>query len=356
MPPAPPPRHTRLADGREILYFDDHGSDHAAPQPDLRQLPVRNPAAELRHDALTDEPVIVAAARQDRTFLPPAADCPLCPSRPGLPTEIPDPDYDVAVFENRFPSLPTAAPGGTPAGRAEVACYSSRHDASFASLPDTRLLTIGAAWAERSRVLAAMPGVRQILVFENRGEEIGVTLHHPHGQIYAYPFVPPRVARMAEVADRHRARTGGCLGCDLLADEVRTRTRVVAATDHGVAYVPAAARWPWEVHLVPRRHVPDLPSLTDGELEDLVRLQADLLARLDELFGRPAPYMAGWLQAPNGPAAEQRLHLRLEIASPLRAADRLKYLAGSESLAGAWINDIAPEETAARLRTLRARR
>ena len=351
MPTSGPPRRALLADGREILYFDDPGSARSEAQADTRDLPPRADAAELRHDRLTDSPVIVAAARQDRTFLPPAAECPLCPSRDGVATEIPEPDYDVVAFENRFPSLPVSFEGGPgrEAGRAEVICYTADHDASFAFLPSQRLATIGAAWAHRTRELSALAGVAQVFIFENRGEAIGVTLHHPHGQVYAFPFLPPRMARMAEVAERHRQVSGGCLGCDLLAEELAEGDRVVIAAEHGVAYVPRAARWPFEVHLVPRRHVPDLAALTDAERDELVLVEADILGRLDRLFDRPAPYMAGWLQAPIGPQHDV-VHLRLEIASPQRAADRLKFLAGSESLAGAWINDVRPEEAARRMR------
>ena len=345
------PRRARLSDGREILYFDDAGSDRPAPLADRRRLNRRSPAAEIRHDRLTAEPVLVAAERQDRTFLPPYSECPLCPSRERRQTEVPDPEYDVVVFDNRFPSLPAAASGGFAAGRAEVVSYASRHDASFASLSDERLRTIGAAWAQRTDELSSLAGVAQITVFENRGEEIGVTLHHPHGQIYAYPFVPPRVSRMVEAADRHREAGGGCLACELLQDELTAGTRIVSATEYGVAYVPDAARWPWEIHVLPRRHAPDLATLHERERHALVLLQADMLWRLDALFARPAPYMAGWLQAPLAPKAD-RTHLRLEIVSPLRAADRLKFLAGSESLAGAFINDILPEYAAERLRSL----
>src|SRR5919107_3358735 len=149
MSPSPPPRRARLSDGREILYFDDPGTEGPPPPPDRRPPAERPPAAELRHDRLTDEPVLVAAARQDRTFLPPASECPLCPSRDGRQTEIPAPEYDVVAFENRFPSLPAGPSGGETAGRAEVICYASAHDASFSSLPDERLRTIGAAWAHR---------------------------------------------------------------------------------------------------------------------------------------------------------------------------------------------------------------
>jgi UDPglucose--hexose-1-phosphate uridylyltransferase len=350
MPTMPSPRRARLADGREILYFDDPGSSRGEPRPDPRDLPPRSEPAELRHDRLTDSPLIIAAVRQDRTFLPPAADCPLCPSRDDIATEIPEPDYDVVAFENRFPSLPAVPEGASDAaaGRAEVVCYTADHAASFAFLPAPRLATIGAAWAHRTHELSTRQGVAQVLVFENRGEAIGVTLHHPHGQVYAYPFVPPRLARMADVAVRHREERGTCLGCDLLAEEVAEGRRIVAADEHGVAYVPRAARWPFEVHLVPRRHVPDLAALTDDERTALVMLQADVLARLDRLFDGTTPYMAGWLQAPIG-AEREIVHLRLEIATPQRAPDRLKFLAGSESLAGAWINDVRPEEAARRL-------
>lgn len=343
------PRRARLADGRAILYFDDAGRTPPAPPPDPRSLPDREPAAELRWDRLVDEWVIVAGHRQARTYLPAASECPLCPSRDGRQSEIPADDYDVVVFENRFPSLPAAAPGKTPRGRCDVVVYSSDHDASFSALPRERLRTIGAAWAQRTAELSAEPGVASVFVFENRGVEIGVTLHHPHGQIYAYPFVPPRLDRMLAAALRH----GRCLGCAILADELADGRRVIAATEHAVAYVPQAARWPFEIHVVPRRHIPNLAALDVPARDALVVLEADMLGRLDRLFGVPAPYMAGWLQAPTGDGREL-VHLRLEVACPRRAADKLKYLAGSESLAGAWINDIRPEEAAERLRALRA--
>lgn len=346
MPTPLQPRRARLADGREILYFDDVGSAAGAPPVDPRALPDREPPAELRWDRLVEEWVIVAGHRQARTYLPPATECPLCPSRDGRQSEIPADEYDVVVFENRFPSLPAAVAGEAPRGRCDVVVYSSDHAASFSALPAERLRTIGAAWAQRTAALSAEPGVASVFVFENRGVEIGVTLHHPHGQIYAYPFVPPRVERMLDAARTHG---DGCLGCAVLADELADGRRVIAATDNAVAYVPEAARWPFEVHVVPRRHVPDLAAVDEAERTVLLGLEAEVLGRLDRLFGVPAPYMAGWLQAPTGDGREL-VHLRLQIASPRRAADKLKYLAGSESLAGAWINDIRPEEAAERLR------
>ena len=338
------PRRGTLADGREILYFDDPGRSPGPTPPDRRPVEPRVEPAELRHDDLLDEPVLVATHRQGRTHLPPTRECPLCPSRDGGATEIPAADYDVAVFENRFPSLPAAAPGESAAGRCEVICYASDHDASFASLSPERLETIATAWVHRTVALEMLPGVRYVLAFENRGEEIGVTLHHPHGQVYAYPYVPPRIARMAAVADE----ADGCVGCAQLSRELEGE-RIVAAQEHAVAYVPRAARWPYEVHVVPRRHAAALAALDAEERQDMVALAADVLGRLDRAFDRPVPYMAGWLTAPVGQPTG-RWHLRLQVVSPQRDAGKLKFLAGSESLAGAFINDVRPEAAAARLR------
>ncbi len=343
-------RTGNLADGREVIYYDDPSSgERPAPRPDRRDLPPVPRPAELRLDELVDEWVVVATHRQTRIFLPPTSDCPLCPSRGEALTEIPEPDYDVVVFENRFPSLPAIGADGHAAGRCEVICYSSDHDASFSTLSDERLSTIAQAWTERSEALRADPRVASVFCFENRGEQIGVTLHHPHGQIYAYPFVPPRAARMLDAAAAHTARTGSCLGCDVLAAEVADGGRIIAATDTGVAYVPAAARWPFEINVVTRRHVPDLAALSDDERNDLVTLQADVLRRLDGVFEQPIPYMAGWIQAPTREGRDLA-HLRLQIVSPQRDVAKLKYLAGSEALMGAFINDVLPEDAAKRLR------
>ena len=353
-PNPPPPRRGHLSDGRDILYFDDAGSPAASmPPPADERLPEARPApGELRLDALVDEWVIHAPHRQERTHLPAAADCPLCPTRDDARTEIPAPAYDVVVFENRFPSLPASSAGGRPeasGGRSEVVVYADDHEAQFASLPPERHRTIAEAWAHRERELRDDPATAQAFVFENRGEPIGVTLHHPHGQIYAYPFVPPRAGRMRDIAREHRSRTGSCLGCDLLGAELDAGRRIVAEDPIGVAYVPHAARWPYEVHVVPRRHAASLTDLDADERFALVRLQADVLGRLDALFGTRVPYMAGWfpIARDTDPADH---HLRLDIVTPQRDAGKLKYLAGSESLMGAFIGDVLPEVAARHLR------
>ncbi|MCG2621064.1 galactose-1-phosphate uridylyltransferase [Arthrobacter sp. I2-34] len=355
---------TRLADGRELFYFDDGGTGpvpHGAP--DRRRLPARPPAGELRYDVLTGEWVAVAAHRQDRTHLPPADECPLCPSINGRRSEIPAADYHVAVFENRFPSLgpqpvpaPTAPGWGSAApagGRCEVVAFTSSHTGSFAGLGHRRVRTVIDALAHRTQALGALPGVQQVFCFENRGPEIGVTLHHPHGQIYAYPFLPPRAAAMAAAARRHYDDAGGrgTLTASVLQREREDGSRMVLEGRLFSAYVPFAARWPLEIHLVPHRQVADLAGLDGAEREELAVLFPQLLGRLDALYGTPTPYIAAWHQAPVDGYYRRASHLHLQITSPRRAADKLKYLAGSEAAMGTFINDTTPEQAAARLRT-----
>ncbi len=349
-----------LADGRELIYFDER-DDAVRDQPDRRELPPPPPASQLRYDPLTDEWVALAVHRQTRTFLPPADQCPLCPSTAQRLSEIPAPEYAVAVFENRFPALsgrvveePAEITPFTPVrpgrGRCEVVCFTDDHHSCFADLPPSRVRTVLDALADRTAVLGELDGVEQVFCFENRGVEIGVTLHHPHGQIYAYPFLPPRTRSLLAAARRHAERTGGRnLYADVLAAEREAGERVVAANEHWTAYVPAAARWPFEVHLAPHRPVPDIPALTDAERDAFGPLYLDLLRRFDGLFGTPMPYIAAWHQAPVRVDRELG-HLHLQLFSVRRAADKLKYLAGSESAMGVFINDVAPERAAALLR------
>ena len=367
---------TTLHDGRELIYFDDSEPYRSGAKrrdvADERALGVRTASGTMRLDALTGDWVSIADHRQNRTFLPPAGECPLCPTGVGtMPSEIPAHQYDVVVFENRFPSFASgstavgsSAVGSSaspllahaPAlGRCEVVCFTSDHAASFSSLSPERARTVVDVWADRTRVLSALEAVEHVFPFENRGREIGVTLSHPHGQIYAYPFVPARTAALLRAATEHHQRTGRLLGADLLAAELDAGSRVVSRGAHWTAYVPYAASWPVEVHLVPNRDVPDLVALDSDERDELAEVYLDLLRRLDRYYEAPdgapiaLPYIAGWHQAPVRQGRDvSRLHL--QVMSVLRAPGRLKYLAGSESGVGAWINDVSPETVAARLR------
>jgi UDPglucose--hexose-1-phosphate uridylyltransferase len=204
--------------------------------------------------------------------------------------------------------------------------------------------TIVEAWAQRTEALSALPGIEQVFVFENRGKEIGVTLHHPHGQIYSYPYVTPRTQRLLASIER--------FGPDLFAsvlESERASERVVLAGEHFTAFVPFAARWPLEIHMLPHRHVADFAGLTDAEKDELAHMHLRLTRGMDQLYDTPTPYIAAWHQAPVS-IGRDTVRLMLQITSPRRAESKLKYLAGSESAMGAWIGDIVPEQQAAFIR------
>lgn len=346
---------TRLADGRQLIYYDSR-DDADRTAPDRRPLPPVATASEIRHDPLLGDHVAIASHRQGRTYLPPADACPLCPTREGHPSEIPADGYDVAVFENRFPSL------AGDSGRCEVVCFTPDHDASFADLTEERAALVLAAWTDRTAALHQLPEVAQVFCFENRGAEIGVTLGHPHGQIYAYPFTTPRTARMLDALAAHRAATGANLFDATVARERADGIRVVLETAHWTAFVPYAAHWPYEVHLYPRRRVPDLTALDDAARTEFPQVYLELLRRFDRIFGAGdgqgpdadatarTPYIAAWHQAPVRADDRGEFALHLELFTIRRTAGKLKFLAGSESGMNVFINDVPPEAAAQRLR------
>ncbi|MCT4356467.1 galactose-1-phosphate uridylyltransferase [Streptomyces sp. Je 1-79] len=337
---------TTLADGRELIYYDAR-DDAVRDAVDARPLDPVSSASEIRYDALLGDSVAVASHRQTRTYHPPADECPLCPTRDERLSEIPAPDYEVAVFENRFPSLAGEN------GRCEVVCFTSDHDASFADLTPERAALVLDAWTDRTAELAERPGVEQVYCFENRGAEIGVTLGHPHGQIYGFPYVTPRTALMRRQAAEHRARTGRNLFDDVVARERADKVRVVLENEHWIAFVPYAAHWPYEVHLHPTRRVPDLRALDGAARTAFPQIYLELLRRFDRIFGPgepPTPYIAAWHQAPFTGEDRAEFGLHLELFTVRRAPGRLKYLAGTESGMGAFMNDVPPETAAERLR------
>lgn len=220
---------------------------------------------ERRYDPTRGEWVTFATHRQNRTFLPPADQCPLCPTAPGgPPTEIPAASYDLVTFDNRFPSFTADPPEPSVAGdaltpvapalgRAEVVVFTGDHDATLAELPVARLRALVDVWADRTTVLGRRPEIGYVFPFENKGEEIGVTLNHPHGQIYGYPDIPPIPAQEIAAARRYRAEHGSCVWCDLVIRE-ETSERLVVCGDAFAAYVPFWARFPYQVYISARRH------------------------------------------------------------------------------------------------------
>ncbi|MCV7422154.1 galactose-1-phosphate uridylyltransferase [Mycobacterium yunnanensis] len=354
-----------LADGREILFFSLPGH-RPAPVTDRRPLPARgDDRSQVRFDRQTGQWVAIAALRQDRTYLPSADQCPLCPSPSGATSEVPASDYDVVVFENRFPSLSgadgrafTLPDGGVDDfvdavghGRCEVISFSSSHHTSFAELTVPHARLVVDAWRHRTADLMSRPGIEQVFCFENRGEEIGVTLNHPHGQIYGYPYLTPRTAHMLAEARAHRVRHGTNLFADILAREIAAGVRVVARNDLFTAFVPFAARWPVEVHLYPNRKVGNLCELSDAELDAFAAIYRDVLTRFDRMYSAPLPYISA-LHQYRDTESQREGYFHVELMSLRRSATKLKYLAGSESAMDAFIGDVLPETVARRLREL----
>jgi UDPglucose--hexose-1-phosphate uridylyltransferase len=318
----------------------------------------------MRWDPTLEEWVAYATHRQDRTFLPPAEYCPLDPTEPGgFPTEVPRPSYDIVIFENKFPSFTPDAPEPeepgsalTPTapgrGVAEVVLYSEDHDATLAGMSERRIRNLIEVWIDRYEELGSLEYVDYVFIFENKGEAIGVTLHHPHGQIYAYPFIPPRPRKELGAAAAYRARSENrCMHCDLLSWEHEDGRRVVTKGEHFTTFVPFYAHFPYEAHLYARRCAPSIANLSGEERWDLARVLKRLLVGYDRLFGFSLPYMMVMHQAPtDGEDHEGVAHFHIEFYPPNRTADKLKYLAGSETGAGAYIVDALPEETARALR------
>lgn len=319
--------------------------------------------SELRWNPLYGEWVVTATHRQDRTFLPPADFCPLCPTRTGgFPTEIGEPTYDIAVFENRFPSLSPDPPAPEvsateispvePArGKCEVIVYSPRHDSTLATEPVSQIYKLIKVWTDRFAELSALDFVKYVFIFENKGEAIGVTLHHPHGQIYAYPFIPPKLQTQIDQARKYFETTGKNLFDDIIATEKKDGRRIVAENDSFVAVIPFFARYPYETHVYAKRNAPNLTQFSDAEQKDLAEILKQILSAFDRLFDVSFPYIMSLMQSPSDGGDYDFFRFHIEFYPPLRTAKKLKYLAGSEAGAGTFINDTLPEEKAAELRS-----
>ncbi|MFN2454972.1 MAG: galactose-1-phosphate uridylyltransferase [Pyrinomonadaceae bacterium] len=319
--------------------------------------------SELRWNPLLGEWVATATHRQDRTFLPPADHCPLDPTKPGgFPTEVPEPSYDIVIFENRFPSLrpdpPAPSVEGTDLypvrpgqGVCEVIVYTERHNSTLAQERVEQIDKLVRVWTHRFAELEKLDFVDYVYIFENKGEAIGVTLHHPHGQIYGYPFIPPRIAQELAQTRQHWEERGRCLLCDIITEERRDARRIVAENESFIAYIPFFARWPYELHISASRHLQALTDLTRAEQRKLAEILKMLLVAFDKLFDLSFPYIMAMHQRPTDGKNHEHYHFHIEFYPPLRTATKLKYLAGSETGAGMFINDTLAEEKAAQLRT-----
>ncbi len=345
-------------DGRKLYLY--------SREPIAKGIQATNPPHEpvighshLRWHPLRGEWVAYASHRQNRTFLPPKEYSPLAVTKSAdFPTELPAGKYDVAVFENLFPSMSLSAtvapelavPTQPGIGSCEVVVFTQDPDTSLGALSLDQVYLVMQVWAERTREIGKQEKIQYVLPFENRGVEVGVTLHHPHGQIYSYPFIPPVVERMQEMQTQHFKKTGEVLLASLRKEEEKAGERMIVSGKHTSAFLPICARYPYETWIAPKRSVPYLYDLSNEELLDFARVLKTTLMKFDRLWNKPFPYLMALYQAPTDGKAHPESHVHLEFFPPYRTKERLKFLAGTELAAGMFVNDSLPEEKAKELR------
>lgn len=311
--------------------------------------------AELRWDPLLRTWVIFASHRQARPLLP-QEQCPFCPGSGRVPE-----DYDIYAYDNDFPSLMLEPPepdiigdelvAVEPGfGKCEVTLYSPDHDITLPELPLEHVVKLVDHWEERYRELGAIPGIEYVFIFENRGEVVGVTITHPHGQIYAYPFIPLRIKAELDSTLAHWRERNRCLICDLREHESSTESRIVYEHAGWTAFVPPFAQYPYEVFVVPQRHFGSIPEMSGEEKLGLAMAVKCVTGGYDDLFGIPFPYMMCMHQDPTDGGKYPHYHFHIEFYPPMRSRDTLKYNASSETGAWAHINPTSPEEKAGELR------
>jgi len=309
---------------------------------------------ELRWNPTVREWVSTASHRQDRPLLPEAW-CPFCPDSGRVPK-----DYDVYIYPNDFPAFSIPAPDPAIAGddfyrvsrshgRCDVVLYHPDHNTSLPELPLDHLVKLVRLWRRRFTELKATPGIRYVLIFENKGAVIGVTMPHPHGQIYAFPFIPPRLKMELAAAQAHQRARKRCLFCDILKKERHDGRRIIAENRSFSAFIPFYARWPYEVHIFARRHVSALDEFKPAEERGLAEILKRVTQKYDNLFQMSFPYMMLLHQAPTR-GKFPHFHFHIEFYPPHRSRDKLKYLASVESGSGTFLNDSLAEEKAAELR------
>jgi UDPglucose--hexose-1-phosphate uridylyltransferase len=315
---------------------------------------------ELRWNPTADEWVSTASHRQHRPQMP-TDWCPFCPGSGRVPD-----DYDVYIYPNDFPAY--SVPPPVPAirgdglyrvershGKCDVVLYHPDHTTSLPQLPIDHLVKLVRLWRRRFEELKATPGIRYVLIFENKGAVIGVTMPHPHGQIYAFPFIPPRLEKELNAARRHYRRHKRCVFCEVLKKERRDDRRIIAENEAFTAFVPFYARWPYEVHIFSRRHLGTLEQFQPTEEQALAEILKWVTMKYDNLFHFSFPYMMLLHQAPTQ-GRHPYFHFHIEFYPPHRSKDKLKYLASVETGGGSFLNDSLAEEKAVELRRVAPRR
>ena len=347
-------------DGRQLWLYSDSPLDENTEAPTPFSEPLQaNP--HLRWHPLRSEWIAYASYRQNRTFLPPPEYNPLAVTLdPAAPTELPQGNWQVAVFDNRFPSLTLAAhnppevsvPTLPANGKCEVVVFTQDSTSSLGSLTLANIQLLIKVWGIRTDEIGQHPHIHYVLPFENRGTEMGVTLNHPHGQIYAYPFIPPVPARMQLQANHYYKENGRGPLEDMIEKELQDEQRIIYRGEHAVAFIPPCARYPYEVWVAPIKATPTFSALTEDQTIDLAKALKTVLMKYDALWNRPFPYLMAWYQAPSDGMHHPESHLHAEFYPPYRTAEKLKYLAGTELAAGLFVMDVLPEEKALELQKI----
>jgi UDPglucose--hexose-1-phosphate uridylyltransferase len=346
-------------DGRSLhLYSNTPIQDDIIPTNPTND--GKKPSPHQRWHPLRREWVIYASHRQNRTFLPPKDYSPLSVSKnKDFPTEMPEGNYEVAVFENLFPSLNLSTedrpsmdiPTQPSKGVCEVVVFTKDPDSSLGELPQNRIKLILEVLGERTKELSKIDLIQYVMPFENRGIEMGVTLHHPHGQIYSYSFIPPVQERFLDSMKEYWKEKGAGLLEKIIQDEIKDKDRIILETESIICFIPSFARYPYETWIAPKRRVQFIYDLTTTEMNELSFVLKNLLLKFDHLWQKPFPYLMILNQAPVK-GDYSFAHLFFQITPPYRTKDRLKYLAGTELGAGIFVNDSLPEEKAAELKNV----
>ena len=323
---------------------------------------------ELRFDPINNQLVANATKRQGRTFLPPKNFCPLCPTtNNATKTEIPADNYDIVVFENKFPTfckdddefLSDNSHNDyfrymkkKSKGICEVICYTPDHDLYLEDMPENRISNLIKVWQDRYSELRQKSFIKYVLIFENKGKEIGVTLSHPHGQIYAFPYIPTIPKMELNSLKKYFIKHNKCLHCEIIKREIKEKNRIIFQNDYFIIFIPFYTKWPYEVHVYPVRHLGDICQLKEFEINSLSQALKELINCYNKLFNFRMPYAMIIHQNPTDNKNYDHYHLHFEFYPPYRTENKLKYMAGCELAAGTFINDTLPEEKAAELRKL----
>jgi len=312
--------------------------------------------AELRWHPLTKDWVMIASHRQNRPQMPKDW-CPFCPGSGNVPD-----DFTVLKYDNDFPALSDNPPipdevstglyKTAPAyGKCEVILYSKEHTVTLPELSIPHVKQLVDLWQERFNEIKKDEKIKYIFIFENRGEAVGVTMPHPHGQIYGYSVIPKKIELELASCKEHFSEKGSCLICDMNKNEIEFKQRIIFENDHFVVYLPFFTEYPYGVYIVAKNHKQDITQFEDEEKLALAEAIRNTVGMFDNLFDMPFPYMMCMHQSPvNYEDTSDYYHFHIEFFPPMRAGDKIKFNASSETGVWAHCNPTAPEEKAVELR------